>query len=321
MRHNVAPLSAPPFKQNGITGRRGGNRSLQFKENVAGYLFILPSYLGFAVFVLFPVVFSLVLSFTKWNFISGLDSIEFIGLRNFARLLRDEWFIDSMRNTLLYSFTTVPIGLAVSLVLAAVINKHVFAPNFAKMLLFLPYISSTVAIAVVWMVILHPTYGPVNSFLRSVGIDSPPRWFVDVNWALPSIIAMSIWRQLGYMVLVYIAGLKAISDDLYEAADIDGANIVQKFLKVTIPMVSPATFFLLIIGIIQSFRVFDEISVITQGGPARATTVLAFYMYRTAFEHYEMGYASAITWAMFVLIFAVTLIQWRGQKRFTVDQS
>lgn len=289
-------------------------------EDLAGYLFILPSYLGFAVFVLFPVLFSLFLSFTSWNFISGLDSIEFVGLKNFARLFRDEWFIDSMRNTLIYAFTTVPIGLAIALVLAAVINKYVFAPNFAKMLLFLPYISSVVAISVVWMVILHPTFGPVNNLLTSMGVENPPRWFVDINWALPSIIAMSIWRQLGYMVLVYIAGLKAISDELYEAADIDGANPVQKFFKVTIPMVSPATFFLLIMGMIQSFRVFDEISVITQGGPARATTVLAFYMYRTAFEYYEMGYASAITWAMFVSIFAVTLVQWRGQKRFTVDQ-
>jgi len=287
---------------------------------MAGYLFILPSYLGFLVFVLFPVLFSLFLSFTSWNFISGLDSIEFVGLKNFARLFRDEWFIDSMRNTLVYAFTTVPIGLAIALVLAAVINKHVFAPNLAKMLLFLPYISSIVAISVVWMVILHPTYGPVNSMLLSMGVENPPRWFVDINWALPSIIIMSIWRQLGYMVLVYIAGLKAISDELYEAADIDGASPVQKFFKVTIPMVSPATFFLLIMGMIQSFRVFDEISVITQGGPARATTVLAFYMYRTAFEYYEMGYASAITWAMFILIFAVTLVQWRGQKRFTVDQ-
>ena len=320
MRHNVAVASATPFKQKENLLGPKRTRTLQFKEDVAGYLFILPSYLGFIVFVLFPVLFSLFLSFTSWNFISGLDSIEFAGLKNFARLFRDEWFIDSMRNTLIYSFTTVPIGLAIALVLAAVINKYVFAPNLAKMLLFLPYISSIVAISVVWMVILHPTYGPVNSFLTNMGIENPPRWFVDVNWALPSIIAMSIWRQLGYMVLVYIAGLKAISDELYEAADIDGATPVQKFLKVTIPMVSPATFFLLIMGMIQSFRVFDEISVITQGGPGRATTVLAFYMYRTAFQYYEMGYASAITWAMFILIFAVPLVQWRGQKRFTVDQ-
>lgn len=319
MRHNVAIASAHPHAIGQQRGRPRSN-SLQLVEDLAGYLFILPSYLGFAVFVLFPVLFSLFLSFTSWNFISGLNSIEFVGLKNFARLFRDEWFIDSMRNTLIYAFTTVPIGLAIALVLAAVINKYVFAPNFAKMLLFLPYISSVVAISVVWMVILHPTFGPVNNLLTSMGVENPPRWFVDINWALPSIIAMSIWRQLGYMVLVYIAGLKAISDELYEAADIDGANPVQKFFKVTIPMVSPATFFLLIMGMIQSFRVFDEISVITQGGPARATTVLAFYMYRTAFEYYEMGYASAITWAMFVLIFAVTLVQWRGQKRFTVDQ-
>ncbi len=320
MRHNVAIASAEPYEAKQLRSRRPRRNSLQFKEDMAGYLFILPSYLGFLVFVLFPVLFSLFLSFTSWNFISGLDSIEFVGLKNFARLFRDEWFIDSMRNTLVYAFTTVPIGLAIALVLAAVINKYVFAPNLAKMLLFLPYISSIVAISVVWMVILHPTYGPVNSMLLSMGVENPPRWFVDINWALPSIIIMSIWRQLGYMVLVYVAGLKAISDELYEAADIDGANPVQKFFKVTIPMVSPATFFLLIMGMIQSFRVFDEISVITQGGPARATTVLAFYMYRTAFEYYEMGYASAITWAMFILIFAVTLVQWRGQKRFTVDQ-
>jgi len=316
MRQNVAVASATfGTKIQRLTGR-SSDRSLQSKDTLAGYLFILPSYLGFAVFVLFPVVFSLILSFTDWNFISGIDTMKFIGLKNYVRLMSDEWFIDSAINTLIYAFTTVPIGLGIALVLASVVNRYIFFANITKMLMFLPYISSVVAVSVVWMVMLHPSYGPVNSFLMSLGVENPPRWFVDMDWALPSIIAMSIWRQLGYMVLVYVAALKAIPDELYEAAEIDGASAAQKFFKVTIPMVSPATFFLLVMGMIQSFRVFDEISVITQGGPGTSTTVLAYYMYRAAFEYYEMGYASAITWAMFVLIFGVTLFQWHGQKRF-----
>ncbi len=291
-------------------------RKQAFIENVAGYLFILPSFLGFAVFFLFPVLFSLFLSLCKWNLAGGFANIDFVGFENFKSIMRDVWFTDSMKNSLIFTAATVCIGVAAALVLAVVLNKSVYGKNTLRVLFFLPYISSAVAVAMVWSIILQPTYGPVNQFLKSVGIQNAPNWLADVHWALPALIGMYIWQNLGYNIVVYMAGLTAISSDLYEAANIDGAGPLTKFFKITIPMVSPTTFFLVIMGIINSFKVFDQVQVLTQGGPGTSTTVLALYIYREAFQFYDMGFASAAAWAMFVIIFIVTIIQWIGQKRW-----
>lgn len=286
----------------------------RFGELGSASLFILPSFLGFFVFVLFPVLSSFGLSFTKWNLLSGFDGIRVVGLRNFVRLFRDNTFLTSLRNNLVFTFTTVPITMAIGLVISALINDWAYFKNALKVTIFIPYISSIVAVSVVWMVILHPTNGPVNQLLMSFGVENPPRWFVSIEWALPSIIVMTIWQNIGYTVLIYIAALNAINPSLYEAGRMDGANPIQEFFKITIPMVSPTSFFLLITNIIGSFRVFDQISVITDGGPGDATNVLAYYMYQTAFEQYRMGYASSVAWVLFVVIFAITMIQKRVQK-------
>lgn len=285
-------------------------------ENISGYLFILPSFLGFFIFFLFPVLFSLFLSLSKWNLAGGLSNIEFVGLKNFRSILNDIWFTDSMKNSLIFTAATVSIGVGISLVLAVILNKMVYFKNQLRVMLFLPYISSAVAVAIVWSIVLQPTYGPVNQFLRSIGMQNVPNWLADVHWALPALIAMYIWQNLGYNIVVYMAGLTAISGDLYEAAVIDGAGGLAKFFKITVPMVSPTTFFLVIMGIINSFKVFDQVQVLTQGGPGTSTTVLALYIYREAFQFYDMGLASAAAWAMFAIIFIVTIIQWIGQKRW-----
>jgi multiple sugar transport system permease protein len=277
-------------------------------------LFILPSFAGFFLFVLFPVLSSFGLSFTKWNLLSGFGGIELVGLDNFVRLFRDSTFLTSLRNNVVFSFTTVPITQAIGLALAVLIVDWAYFKNAFKVAIFLPYISSIVAVSVVWMVILHPSSGPVNQLLVALGVDNPPRWFVDIDWALASIIVMTIWQNLGYTVLIYVAALNAINPSLYEAGRMDGANPVQEFFRITIPMVSPTSFFLLITNIIGSFRVFDQISVITGGGPGDATNVLAYYMYQTAFQQYRMGYASSIAWVLFVVIFAITMFQKRMQK-------
>ena len=282
----------------------------------AGLLFVLPSLLGFIVFFLFPVLFSLLLSFSKWDMASGFSNIKFVGIENFKDIFTEVWFTDSMKNSLIFTVATVIIGTSLSLVLAVILNRMVYFKSSFKVMFFMPYISSAVAIAIVWMVVLQPTYGPVNQFLRSVGMQNPPNWLADVHWALPALIAMYIWQNLGYNMVVYMAGLSAISGDLYEAAEIDGANGLKKFTTITIPMVSPTTFFLVIIGIINSFKVFDQVQVLTQGGPGTSTTMLALYIYREAFQFYKMGYASAAAWAMFVIVFIVTIIQWRGQKKW-----
>lgn len=285
-------------------------------ENVSGYLFLLPSLLGFAIFFLFPVLFSLFLSLSKWNLSAGFSDLKFVGIKNFGTILSDVWFTDSMKNSLIFTAATVIVGVSISLVLAVILNKMVYFKNPMRVMFFLPYISSAVAVAIVWSIILQPTYGPVNQFLRSLGIQNLPNWLADVQWALPALIGMYIWQNLGYNIVVFMAGLTAINSDLYEAAVIDGAGAFAKFFKITVPMISPTTFFLVIMGIINSFKVFDQVQVLTQGGPGTSTTVLALYIYREAFQFYDMGLASAAAWAMFVIIFVVTIIQWIGQKRW-----
>lgn len=165
-------------------------------------------------------------------------------------------------------------------------------------------------------VMLQPSYGPINEFLRTIGIENPPKWLVDEHWALIAIMLINIWSQVGYYVAVYMSGLKNVPADLYEAAQIDGASSIQQFRYITVPQVSPTTFFLAIMGIIGSFKVFDMISVLTAGGPGNSTSVMAYYIYKTAFTDFKMGYACALAWVLFLLIFAVTLVQWKFQDRF-----
>ena len=185
-----------------------------------------------------------------------------------------------------------------------------------RIMIFIPYIASVVAVCTVWQVMLQPSYGPVNEFLHTIGIENPPKWLVDQKWALVAIMIINIWTQIGYYVAVYMSGLKNIPIDLYEAAQIDGASSIQQFRYITVPQVSPTTFFLAIMGIIGSFKVFDLISVLTGGGPGNSTSVMAYYIYKTAFNDFKMGYACALAWALFLLIFAVTLVQWKFQDRF-----
>lgn len=290
----------------------------RYRDNWAAFFFLLPCMVGFVAFIIFPVVSSLLLSFTEWNFLGGFDAIKWVGIDNFTYLLggKDVWFNAAIRNTLLFSLITVPVGLALGLIVASLINRHVYLSGLFKSIVFIPYISSIVASVIVWQVILQPSYGPINTLLRSIGVENPPKWFVDPKWALPTLMLFQVWQTLGYNVVVFLSGLKGISPDLYEAASIDGANELQKFRHVTIPMISPTTFFLSTMGIISSFKVFDSIRVATQGGPGRATVVTAYYIYREAFEMYRMGTANACAWIMFILIFLVTMVQLRGQNRW-----
>lgn len=267
-----------------------------------------------------PIAGSLLLSFSDWNFLSGLKGIQFAGLDNFAYLFsgKDAWFTKSVVNTVLFAAVTVPVGLGLGLIMSVMINRYVYGAGIFKIVVFIPYISSVVASAIVWMVVFHPSYGPVNSMLMTIGIDNPPGWFTDMKWALPTIMAFHIWQTVGYNVIVFMAGLKGIPNELYEAATIDGAGEIMKFRFITIPLISPMTFFLSTMGIIGSFKVFDSVKVLTNGGPGNETTNIAFYIYREAFSFYNMGTANAAAWVMFILIFIVTLIQIRGQKKWVI---
>ncbi len=287
------------------------------KEQVTGFLFILPGFVGFIAFILIPVAMSLGLSFTEWNFLKGWDGIHFNGLNNYMKLFSDSWFTRSLVNNLLYTGVTIPVLLILGLITAEIINHHCYMGNLIRVLIFIPYIASIVAVCTVWQVMLQPSYGPVNQFLMSLGIENPPRWLVDQKWAIWAIIFINIWTQLGYYVAVYMSGLRNVSRDLYEAAQIDGAGGIQQFWYITIPMVKPTTFFLATMGIISSFKVFDVVSVLTQGGPGNSTSVMAYYIYKTAFQEFKMGYACALAWALFIIIFLVTVFQWKFQSSFS----
>lgn len=287
------------------------------KDFFTGMGFILPSLMGFLIFTFIPVVISLCLSFTSWNFMEGIEGIKFNGLANYIRLFSDEWFLNSYKNNIIFTAVTVPVLIALGLVMATIINKYIYGGGVVRTMIFIPYIASVVAVCTVWMVLLQPSYGPVNEFFRSIGIANPPGWLADFKWSLPSIMIIYVWQQVGYYSIVFLAGLKGLPEDVYEAAKVDGASSIRQFFSLTVPLISPTTFFLTIMGIIGSFKVFDQISVLTQGGPGSSSSVMAYYVYRTAFDYFEMGYANTLAWALFVLVFIVTLVQWKMQAKFS----
>ncbi|MBP1969257.1 multiple sugar transport system permease protein [Virgibacillus natechei] len=284
-------------------------------EKLAGILFVSPMLLGLTVFVIYPVLATFILSFSDWNFVTGISQIEWAGFDNFRKLLGDEVFFKSLINNLIF-ILTVPITMIIALVFAVLIDRNVYLKSYFKIAFFIPYVSSVVAVAVVWQVLFNPAQGPINQTLISLGIENPPTWLSDPNFALISIMVIHIWISIGFNLIIYIAGLQSISKELYESADLDGANAWQKFRNITIPMVSPTTLFLLITGIISTFKVFDIISVLTQGGPVDSTNVLVWLLYETAFEELDIGYSSAIALVLFIVVFIITIIQWVGQKKW-----
>jgi multiple sugar transport system permease protein/alpha-1,4-digalacturonate transport system permease protein len=292
--------------------------SVRRREAITGYLYLLPNFIGFLIFTAIPVVVGLAISFTNY---SGFQGASFVGLTNYVRMFRDSQFLAALKNNLFYSITSVPLTILVSLLLALLLNKEVFLGNAFRTLYFFPNLTSSVAVSCVFMLLFEPNNGPINHFLASLGIpvEILPRWFFSSQTALFTVVIVVVWKQAGYYMIMFLAGLKNIPSHLYEAARIDGADSWQCFRHVTWPMLSPTTFMVTILSIIASFQVFDIINVTTKGGPGRATTVLVFRIYREAFRDWRMGYASAIAYFLFMIILVVTLVQWQGQKKWVND--
>ncbi len=292
--------------------KKKAKKAAIIRDNLTGYAFLAPNITGFLIFTLFPVLASLLLAFSKWDI---LTPIKFVGIKNFVTLITDSLFWKYFFNTLFFMLG-IPIGMAVSLILALLVNQKLKGMVIFRTIYFLPVISSMVAIALLWRWIYNPDFGLLNSFLRMIGIKNPPQWLSSTAWAKPAIMIMWIWKGAGYNMLLYLAGLQGIPPQLYEAAEIDGANGWQKFWNITWPMLGPTNFFIVIMGVIGGFQAFGEIYVMTGGGPAGATTTIVYYIYNNAFQWFKMGYASAISWFLFLLIFTVTLFQWKyaGQK-------
>lgn len=299
----------------GIGAGKPAKRSLGRGEELWGWLFVGPMLLGVTVLVLIPIVAALALSLADWNFVQGWDGIKWVGFDNFRKLMNDHLFTRSVRNNLIF-LLSVPIYMLISMVLAVIIDRHIYMKGFFKVAYFMPYISNIVAVAVVWQVLFQPSYGPVNEVLRSVGFDNPPKWLADPDYALYSVMMITVWISIGFNMIIYMAGLQSIPRDLYEAADIDGANGWVKFRRITFPLLSPTSFFLLVTGVISTFKVFDIIAVTTQGGPIGSTSMMVWYLYDTAFVNLKVGYASSIAVVLFLFVLVITLLQWFAQKKW-----
>lgn len=289
-----------------------GKRSRKIKDTLTAYSFIAPNFIGFAVITLVPIIFAVILAFYSWD---GSNPMEFIGVNNFTRMWNDQRVRTAFWNTIIYAVGTVPITLISSLLLAIVLNRKIFGRNFFRTMSFFPYVASLVAVTAVWNMIFAPVNGPINEILQAIGVVSPPRWAADSDWAMVTVIMFSVWKQMGYYMVIFLAGLQGIPSELYEAAEIDGANRVQQFFNVTIPQLRPVTFFVLMMLTINSFKVYDIISMITQFGPGTSTLVLVGEIYNTAFINWDLGYSSAISLLLFGLVLVATILQTQGNRR------
>ncbi len=282
-------------------------------DNIDGWLFILPAVLGVLAFNFFPILLSLVASFTRWD---AITRPEFIGLENYATMFtRDTFFRITFRNTLFYVLGKIPFAVVLGLMLALLTNRRVLGINFFRTAYYTPVVTSTIAIGIVWTWILSGQFGVLNHFLARIGIDGPD-WLADPAWAMIGVIIVSIWHDVGYPMVIYLAALQGIPEVLYEAAEIDGATYRQKTIHLTVPLISPATFFIVILQFISSFQIFGLIYIMTNGGPANSTNVYIYYLYQNAFAWWKMGYASALAWFLFLVIGAITLLQWKMQDRW-----
>jgi multiple sugar transport system permease protein len=285
------------------------------QKHLALAVLLGPSLVGMFIFLMLPVASSFVLSFSSWDLIG---EIQWIGLDNYSKALADPAVLGALRNTLTFILGYLPATVGIALGLALLLNRRSRGRVVFRAIYFVPVVTSWVAVSLIWKWLLNPQYGLLNVALAWVGIKGPG-WLFDPQWAMTGVILTSIWKDIGFVTVIYLAGLQDIPEHLYEAAALDGVTGWQRFWHITFPMLMPTTFFVTTISLISSFQVFDQVWVMTQGGPAGATSVMVELIYKNAFSYYQMGYASAISWVLFALIFAVTIAQNLLQKR--VDRS
>lgn len=299
------------------TMKSGKLLSRETKRDLVAYSFIAPNFIGFCVFTLIPIIFAFALAFMKWD---GSNPIKWAGIGNFTRLANDIFFRAALKNTVIYCIGTVPLTMIASLALAIILNQKVIGRGIFRTLSFFPYVASLVAITAVWKMLFHPSKGPINSILYNVfkvPQKSLPQWFTG-GLVLLSMILFSVWKYMGYYMVIYLAGLQGISGELYEAASLDGANTWQKFRYVTWPQLSSTTFFVVVMLTINCFKVYDIAIMLAGGGSGELTTsatVLVYYIYQKAFIDWDLGYSSAVAMVLFIMVLAVTIIQFRGQAK------
>lgn len=292
--------------------KKSGNRNRRYF-----YLFITPWIIGFLAFVLIPMIMSLMMSFTKWDL---LTKPSWIGLKNYVRAFtQDPLFWQSLKVTFVYSLFSVPLSLIVSLAVALLLNQVSVGVKVFRTIYYLPVVVSGVAVMVLWTYIFNPQMGLLNQMLDLVGVKGPG-WIYDPQWAMPSLIIMSLWN-IGGTVVIWLAGLSSVDEQLYESAKIDGANRWQQIWHITIPALSPTIFFNLVNGVIGALQTFNQAYIMTDGGPKNSTLFFNFYLWKKAFKDYEMGYASALAWVLFVIIMLLTLLIFKSSASWVYYES
>ncbi len=283
------------------------------KDAGAALFFLAPSLVLFLAFTGIPVIAALAISFTQWDL---FRPPSYVGLSNYSRLMSDPIFGKVMGNTAYFVLASVPLQMGLGLLAALALNRGVRGQTFFRVAYFLPAVTSTIAAALVWAWLFNSNYGLVNALLSGVGVENVPRWLASTKWAMPAIIIVSVWQNVGYAMVLFLAGLQNIRAELYDAAALDNARGWRRFWHITLPMLSPTTFFVLIISIIGSFQVFELVFIMTQAGPSNATNTLVFYIYQNGFMFYQMGYASAAAMILFAIVLIITMVQYGTQKRW-----
>jgi multiple sugar transport system permease protein len=277
-------------------------------DMTAAMLSLAPAVIVFGIFNIFPLIYTMYLSLLDWD---GLSIQKlFVGLENYRELLTSDLLWNSIKVTIYYTTGIIMLSIPLALLVAFLLNSGIRAQPFYRTLYFLPVVTATVAVAVVWKIILDPGSGYVNVILRQAGI-SGPSWLRSPIWAMPAVILVGVWKRLGFNMVIYLAALQSIPREYYEAAEVDGAGRLSVFRHITIPLLQPITALLIVLALIDSFLLFDQVYVMTGGGPAGATDVIGFLLYRQAFRYFNLGKASSIAWIMFLIIASATFIQWR----------
>lgn len=281
--------------------------TLRNPQTRAGYIFIAPGILLFLIFTVIPIGYAAYLALTNYDVFAKRD---FVGFANFVRMTSDKLFLSSLANTAYYAVGTIPTSMFISMLLAIIVNQGIRGRLFYRVSYYIPVISSTVAVSLIWVMLYAPSYGLLNYLLQFVGLPGQ-RWLGDLRLAMPSLIVMSVWRGLGFNMIIFLAGLQGISQHLYEAAMIDGAGRWAIHRHITWPMLKPTTFFIFVISCIGAFQVFEQVLIMTNGGPANATTTVVHQIYQSAFVFFRLGYASAQSFVLFAIILVMSLLNIR----------
>lgn len=281
-------------------------------DNFQYKLLILPALIGTLIFIVIPVVFSFGLSFCEWDLLSD---VRFAGLKNYFELLTSPNFALILKNTFVFAISVTLIAVVIPIILAAVLNNKIRGSEFFKTAYFLPFITPMIVIAIIWEWIFDPNFGLLNYLLKT-----HINWLYDTKTALFALIIVSAWKLIGYNMVILLSGFSTISQNIYESAKIDGASSLNTFFKITLPLLSPTIFFVVIITTISSFQVFDLIYLMTQGGPMDSTNVLVYWIYKNAFEFFNIGAASAGAYILFVIVFVLTVIQWNIRKKWVFSE-